>query len=90
MAFGSGGTEARPAEQTASKQIKLSGGITAYAGVKPKTAKGSRGKEQDSSIIVAVGDGDSNSVSLPVGTITVDHPIVTNWRTAPKDAVPSN
>ncbi|MFF2433221.1 DUF4232 domain-containing protein [Streptomyces sp. NPDC058107] len=87
VAFGSDGTEAGPAEQTAGKQIKLSGSTTAYAGVNPKTTNGNGGKELDS-IIVAIGDDDPNPVSLPVGTITVDHPIVTNWHTAPKDAVP--
>ncbi|MFC8259694.1 DUF4232 domain-containing protein [Streptomyces sp. NPDC057291] len=87
VAFGSDGTEAGPAEQTAGKQIKLSGSTTAYAGVNPKTTSGNGGKELDS-IIVAIGDDDPNPVSLPVGAITVDHPIVTNWHTAPKDAVP--
>ncbi|WP_406323733.1 DUF4232 domain-containing protein [Streptomyces sp. NBC_01637] len=87
VAFGSDGTEAGPAEQTAGKQIKLSGSTTAYAGVNPKTTNGNGGKELDS-IIVAIGDDDPNPVSLPVGTITVDHPIVTNWHTAAKDAVP--
>ncbi|MFE9171083.1 hypothetical protein ACFYNZ_16410 [Streptomyces kebangsaanensis] len=46
------------------------------------------GKELDS-IIVGVGDDDPNPVSLPVGTITVEDPIVTNWHTTPADAVPS-
>jgi hypothetical protein len=87
VAFGSDGTEAGPAEQTAGKQIKLSGSTIAYAGVNPKTTNGNGGKELDS-IIVAVGDDDPNPDSLPVRTITVDHPIVTNWHTDPKDAVP--
>ncbi|MFE9635819.1 hypothetical protein [Streptomyces sp. NPDC006463] len=87
VAFGSDGTEAGPAEQSVGKQIKLSGSTAAYAGVNPKTTKENGGKELDS-IIVAVGDGDPNPVSLPVGTITVDRPIVTNWHTSPKDAVP--
>ncbi|MCX4906349.1 DUF4232 domain-containing protein [Streptomyces sp. NBC_00878] len=87
VAFGSDGTEAGPAEQSVGKQITLSGSTTAYAGVNPKTANGDGGKELDS-IIVAVGDDDPNPVSLPVGTITVDDPIVTNWHTAPADAVP--
>ncbi|WP_168713962.1 hypothetical protein [Streptomyces sp. A1136] len=38
--------------------------------------------------IAAVGDADPVPVSLPVGTITVDKPIVTNWHTSPQDAVP--
>ncbi|CAM5720934.1 hypothetical protein SMICM304S_00801 [Streptomyces microflavus] len=45
------------------------------------------GKELDS-IIVAIGNDDANPVSLKVGTINVDKPVVTNWHTAPKDAVP--
>ncbi|MEU6011389.1 DUF4232 domain-containing protein [Streptomyces sp. NPDC047453] len=87
VAFGSDGTQAGPAEQTAGKQIKLSGSTTAYAGVNPKTTKENGGKELDF-IIVGVGDDDPNPVSLPVGTITVEAPIVTNWHTAPADAVP--
>jgi hypothetical protein len=87
VAFGSDGTEAGPAEQAVGKQITLSGSTTAYAGVNPKTTKGNGGKELDS-IIVAVGDDDPNPVSLPVGTITVDAPIVTNWHTSAADAVP--
>ncbi|MFD6327712.1 DUF4232 domain-containing protein [Streptomyces sp. NPDC058442] len=87
VAFGSDGTQAGPAEQTVGEQIKLSGGTTAYAGVNPKTTNDNSGKELDS-IIVAVGDDDPNPVSLKVGTITVDKPVVTNWHTAPADAVP--
>ncbi|WP_405725388.1 DUF4232 domain-containing protein [Streptomyces sp. NBC_01537] len=87
VAFGSDGTEAGPAEQAVGKQITLSGGTTAYAGVNPKSTGGNGGKELDT-IIVAVGDDDANPVSLPVGTITVEDPIVTNWHTAAKDAVP--
>ncbi|MFE9307602.1 DUF4232 domain-containing protein [Streptomyces sp. NPDC006706] len=87
VAFGSDGTQAGPAEQTAGRQIKLSGSTTAYAGVNPKTTNGNGGKELDF-IIVGVGDDDPNPVSLPVGTITVEDPIVTNWHTAPADAVP--
>ncbi|WP_314253942.1 hypothetical protein [Streptomyces sp. DSM 40907] len=88
VAFGSDGTEAGPAEQSIGKQITLSGNTTAYAGVNPKTTSANGGKELDS-IIVAIGNGDPDPVSLPVGTITVDKPIVTNWHTSPKDAVPS-
>ena len=87
VAFGSDGTQAGPAEQAVGKQIKLSGSTTAYAGVNPKSTGGNGGKELDS-IIVGVGDDDPNPVSLPVGTITVEDPIVTNWHTAPADAVP--
>ncbi|MGW2260067.1 DUF4232 domain-containing protein [Streptomyces sp. NPDC001780] len=89
VAFGSDGTEAGPAEQSVGEQVKLSGSTTAYAGVNPKTTDEDGGKELDS-IIVAVGNEDPNPVSLPVGTITVDEPIVTNWHTAPADAVPFN
>ncbi|MFK0256283.1 hypothetical protein [Streptomyces sp. NPDC090445] len=87
VAFGSDGTAAGPAEQAVGQQIKLSGNTAAYAGVNPKTTKENGGKELES-IIVAVGNDDPNPVSLPVGTITVDRPIVTNWHTSPKDAVP--
>ncbi|MEU6544659.1 DUF4232 domain-containing protein [Streptomyces sp. NPDC046859] len=87
VAFGSDGTEAGPAEQAVGEPIKLTGGTTAYAGVNPKTTSTNDGKELDS-VIVAVDDSDANPVSLKVGTITVDEAIVTNWHTAPKDAVP--
>ncbi|MFE5186820.1 DUF4232 domain-containing protein [Streptomyces sp. NPDC056628] len=87
VAFGSDGTEAGPVEQAVGEPIKLTGGTTAYAGVNPKTTSTNDGKELDS-IIVAVDDSDANPVSLKVGTITVDRAIVTNWHTAPKDAVP--
>ncbi|MEU0677552.1 DUF4232 domain-containing protein [Streptomyces sp. NPDC006172] len=89
VAFGSDGTEAGPAEQSVGEQIKLSGSTTAYAGVNPKSTNTDGGKELDS-IIVAVGNDDPDPVSLPVGTITVDKPIVTNWHTSPADAVPFN
>jgi hypothetical protein len=87
VAFGSDGTEAGPAEQSVGEPVTLSGGTTAYAGVNPKTTKENGGKEL-SDIIVGVGDDDPNPVSLPVGTITVDEPIVTNWHTSATDAVP--
>ncbi|WP_405925318.1 DUF4232 domain-containing protein [Streptomyces sp. NBC_00035] len=87
VAFGSDGTEAGPAEQSVGTQITLSGGTTAYAGVNPKSSGGDGGKELNH-IIVGVGDEDPNPVSLRVGTIIVDDPIVTNWHTAPADAVP--
>ncbi|MET8174551.1 DUF4232 domain-containing protein [Streptomyces clavifer] len=89
VAFGSDGTEAGPAEQSVGQPITLSGGTTAYAGVNPKSTGGDGGKELDS-IIVAVGDSDPDPVSLSVGTITVQDPIVTNWHTSPTDAVPFN
>ncbi|MGA5203317.1 DUF4232 domain-containing protein [Streptomyces variegatus] len=87
VAFGSDGTEAGPAEQAVGEQITLSGNTTAYAGVNPKSTDVDGGKELDS-IIVAVGDDDPNPVSLKVGTITVDKPVVTNWHTSATDAVP--
>lgn len=87
VAFGSDGTQAGPAEQSVGEQVKLSGSTTAYAGVNPKTTSGDGGKELDS-IIVAVGDADPDPVSLPVDTITVEDPIVTNWHTSPADVVP--
>jgi len=89
VAFGSDGTEAGPVEQSVGKQITLSGGTVAYAGVNPKTTNTDGGKELDS-IILAIGNEDPNPVSLKVGAITVDKPVVTNWHTAPKDAVPFN
>ncbi|MFE4378181.1 DUF4232 domain-containing protein [Streptomyces cyaneofuscatus] len=89
VAFGSDGTEAGPVEQAVGKQITLSKGTVAYAGVNPKTTNTDGGKELDS-IILAIGNDDPNPVSLKVGTITVDKPVVTNWHTAPKDAVPFN
>ncbi|MBD3007108.1 DUF4232 domain-containing protein [Streptomyces sp. 5-10] len=87
VAFGSDGTEAGPAEQAVGPAITLGKGTTAYAGVNPKTTKENGGKELDS-IIVGIGAEDPNPVSLPVGTITVDEPIVTNWHTSAADAVP--
>lgn len=68
-------------------EITLTGGTTAYAGLNPKTTTEDGGKELEH-IIVSAADDDPNPVSLPVGTITVDKPVVTNWHTAPSDAVP--
>ncbi|MEU8825979.1 DUF4232 domain-containing protein [Streptomyces sp. NPDC048636] len=87
VAFGSDGTEAGPAEQSVGEPITLGEGTTAYAGVNPKTTNDDGGKELDS-VIVGVGDEDPNPVSLPVGDITVDEPVVTNWHTSAADAVP--
>ncbi|MFH8465265.1 DUF4232 domain-containing protein [Streptomyces sp. NPDC017991] len=87
VAFGSDGTEAGPAEQSVGEQIKLSGNVTAYAGVNPKTTNSDGGKELEN-IIVAIGNDDPDPVTLPVDTITVDEPIVTNWHTSPTEAVP--
>ncbi|MEV0038559.1 hypothetical protein [Streptomyces sp. NPDC050804] len=87
VAFGSDGTEAGPAEQAVGPQITLKRGVTAYAGVNPKTTNDNWGKELNS-IIVAIGNEDPNPVSLPVGKILVAKPIVTNWHTSAADAVP--
>ncbi|MES4908484.1 MULTISPECIES: DUF4232 domain-containing protein [unclassified Streptomyces] len=87
VAFGSDGTEAGPAEQAVGEQITLGKGTVAYAGVNPKTTMENGGKEL-TSIIVGIGADDPNPVSLPVDTITVDKPIVTNWHTSAADAVP--
>ena len=87
VAFGSDGTQAKNAEQVAGDPITLRAGVTAYAGVKPKTTKGNAGK-QLSEIILAIGNSDPNPVSLKVGTIVVDQPIVTDWHTSASQAVP--
>ncbi|GAA2339606.1 DUF4232 domain-containing protein [Streptomyces cuspidosporus] len=87
VAFGSDGTEAGPAEQAVGQAVTLRKGVTAYAGVNPKTTNENGGKELNS-IIVGIGADDPNPVSLRVGTITVDKPIVTNWHTSAADAVP--
>ncbi|QDY77468.1 DUF4232 domain-containing protein [Streptomyces qinzhouensis] len=87
VAFGSDGTEAGPAEHSAGKTITLSGNTTAYAGVNPKTTKDNNGKEL-TFIIVAPENNDPDPVELKTGPITVDKPIVTNWHTSAKDAVP--
>lgn len=70
MSFGSDGTPARPAEHTAGGEITLQAGVTAYAGVNPKTTAGDGGKEPNS-IVASVGDDDPDPVTLRVGTITV-------------------
>ncbi|MDN3262796.1 hypothetical protein QWJ26_23930 [Streptomyces sp. CSDS2] len=89
VAFGSGGTQAHPAEQSAGSEITLSGGTTVYAGVNPKTTNDDNGTEY-STVIVSVSDGDPHPVSLPVGNTVVDKPVVTNWHTNPADAVPAS
>lgn len=87
IAFGSGGTEAHPAEQSAGEEITLSGGRTVYAGVSPKTTNSDGGTEYSTIIVSATGD-DPNPISLKVGSVLVDKPIVTNWHTDPEAAVP--
>ncbi|WDM16949.1 DUF4232 domain-containing protein [Streptomyces lavenduligriseus] len=88
VAFGSGGTQAHPAEQSAGNEITLSGCTTVYAGVNPKTTNDDNGIEY-STVIVSVSDGDPHPVSLPVGNTIVDKPVVTDWHTNPVDAVPA-
>ncbi|MFC5952982.1 DUF4232 domain-containing protein [Streptomyces pratens] len=87
IAFGSGGTQAGPAEQVAGDEITLSGGKTVYAGVSPKSTSDDGGTEYSTVIVSATGD-DPNPISLKVGSVLVDKPIVTNWHTDPQDAVP--
>lgn len=87
VAFGSDGTEAGPAEQSVGQEITLGQGVTAYAGVNPKSVNEDGGKELDS-LIVSVSDDDPHPVSLKVGSFVVDKPIVTNWHTSAADAVP--
>ncbi|GGY93544.1 DUF4232 domain-containing protein [Streptomyces poonensis] len=87
IAFGSGGTQAGPAEQVVGEEITLSGGTTVYAGVSPKSTSGDGGTEY-STVIVSVTGDDPNPVSLKVGSVLVDQPLVTNWHTDPQDAVP--
>ncbi|MEV5387087.1 DUF4232 domain-containing protein [Streptomyces sp. NPDC052721] len=88
VAFGSGGTQAHPAEQSPGPEITLSGGKTVYAGVNPKTTNNDYGTEYGT-VIVSVSDGDPHPVSLPIGNTLVDKPVVTNWHTNPADAVPA-
>ncbi|MGI5427306.1 DUF4232 domain-containing protein [Streptomyces sp. CA-179760] len=87
VAFGSDGTQAGPAEQSAGQPITLRAGVTAYAGVNPKTTKEDGGKELDS-LIVSVADDDPNPESLKVDSYVVDKPVVTSWHTSAADAVP--
>ncbi|MEU9337859.1 DUF4232 domain-containing protein [Streptomyces sp. NPDC048290] len=87
VSFGSGGTMAGPAEQSAGPEIELTGDVTAYAGLNPKTTNDDHGTEWDS-LIVSVGQDDPEPVSLPVEPLLVDQPVVTSWHTDPADAVP--
>ncbi|MCX5400489.1 DUF4232 domain-containing protein [Streptomyces sp. NBC_00102] len=87
IAFGSGGTEAGPAEQVAGDEITLSGSKTVYAGVNPKTTNDDLGTEY-TTVIASVSDEDPNPVSLSIGNALVNEPIVTNWHTNAQDAVP--
>ncbi|MER5478985.1 hypothetical protein ABT026_18740 [Streptomyces sp. NPDC002734] len=87
VAFGSGGIQAGPAEQSAGDAITLGGGRTLYAGVSPKTSSGDTGTEFGT-VIVAVSEGDPDPVSLKIDPVVVDAPVVTSWHTDPADAVP--
>ncbi|GHF34273.1 DUF4232 domain-containing protein [Streptomyces fumanus] len=87
IAFGSGGTEAGPAEQVAGEEMTLSGAKTAYAGVNPNSTNSDTGVEY-TTVIVSVSQDDPNPISLKVPNVVVDKPIVTNWHTDPADAVP--
>ncbi|MFE1174293.1 hypothetical protein [Streptomyces sp. NPDC058773] len=89
ISFGSKGIEAGPAEQSVGPAVKLSGAKTVYAGVNPKTTNGDNGVEF-TSLIVAIGGSDPNPASVSTGAVTIDRPIVTNWHTAPGDAVPGD
>ncbi|MEU6236040.1 hypothetical protein [Kitasatospora sp. NPDC047058] len=87
IAFGSAGIEAANAEQAVGEPITLSGSKAAYAGVNPKSTKSNQAVEFGD-VIIAIGSQDPNPVSIPVGSIKVDKPVVTNWHTDPKQAVP--
>ena len=87
IAFGSGGIEAANAEQAVSEPITLSGSAVAYAGVNPKSTPDNQAIEFED-VIIAIGNADPNPASIPVGAVQVDKPIVTNWHTNAKDAVP--
>ncbi|MFF3546813.1 hypothetical protein ACFYXD_33855 [Streptomyces platensis] len=89
VAFGSKGIEATSAEQAVGPAIKLSGSTTAYAGVNPKTTNDDNGVEF-TFLIAGIGTSDPNPASVSTGSVTVDKPIVTNWHTAPADAVPGD
>ncbi len=58
-----------------------------YAGVQAKTTKGDQAVEF-TDVIIGIGNPDPTPASIPVGTTPVDKPIVTNWHTVAKDAVP--
>ncbi|OKI30749.1 DUF4232 domain-containing protein [Streptomyces sp. CB03911] len=87
IAFGSGGIEAGNAEQAVGRPITLSGSATAYAGINPKSTNNDQAVEFKD-VIIGIGKADPNPASIPVGTVRVDKPKVTNWHTDTKDAVP--
>ncbi|MFD7581117.1 hypothetical protein [Kitasatospora sp. NPDC059817] len=87
IAFGSRGIEAANAEQATGEPITLSGAKVAYAGIMTKTTNTNQAI-QFTDVIVGIGNADPNPASIAVGTTPVDKPIVTNWHTVAKDAVP--
>ncbi|MFG2141495.1 hypothetical protein [Streptomyces sp. NPDC048650] len=89
ISFGSKGIEAHPAEQSVGPAITLTGSKTVYAGINPKTSNDNNGIEF-TFLIAAIGASDPNPASVSTGPVTVDKPIVTNWHTAPADAVPGD
>ncbi|WP_327158952.1 DUF4232 domain-containing protein [Streptomyces tubercidicus] len=89
VSFGSKGIEATSAEQAVGPAITLSGSKTAYAGINPKTTNSNDGVEF-TFLIAAIGTSAPNPASVSTGSVTVDKPIVTNWHTAPADAVPGD
>ncbi|MEU8911955.1 DUF4232 domain-containing protein [Streptomyces nigrescens] len=89
IAFGSKGIEATSAEQAVGPAITLSGSKTAYAGINPKTTNTNDGVEF-TFLIAGIGTSDPNPASVSTGSVTIDKPIVTNWHSAPADAVPGD
>ncbi|MCX5215308.1 DUF4232 domain-containing protein [Kitasatospora sp. NBC_00240] len=87
IAFGSGGIEAANAEQAVGRPITLTGSAVAYAGINPKSTNNDQVVEFKD-VIIGVGAADPNPASIPVGSVKVDKPVVTNWHTDAKDAVP--
>ncbi|MFE2918107.1 DUF4232 domain-containing protein [Kitasatospora indigofera] len=87
IAFGSGGIEATNAEQAVGRPITLSGSAIVYTGVNPKSTNDDQAVEFKD-VIIGIGPADPNPVSIPVGTVRVDKPLVTNWHANAKDAVP--
>ncbi|WP_416985533.1 DUF4232 domain-containing protein [Streptomyces sp. T028] len=86
VAFGSDGTEASAAERYADKMITLSGSTTAYAGVVTQPTN-TNDAPQYQGLIVSVSDDDDNPLTLNVGTVSVEAPMVSNWHTKAADVV---
>ncbi|MFE9608091.1 DUF4232 domain-containing protein [Streptomyces sp. NPDC006012] len=85
VAFGSGGTEAENAEQSAGQPITLKQGVAVYAAVNPKTTNNNDGVEYQD-LIVSVASDDPNPESLNVGSFVEDKPVVSSWHTSPEEA----